>query len=261
MEQTQKRSRAQALRRFAGTRRGATVIAAAAAALAGLLLLAFVGSYKSSVQGGTATRSVLVASRLIPKGTSGSVVVSDRMFELSTVQKDQLEAGAVTSAAAVGSKVATRDIYPGQQITAADFGDGADPIRGELTGLQRAITVPLDESHGMVGVLHAGDHVDVLAGFNLANAVSGRGRPALRTLVQDVLVLKAPGAPRSNNNSDKLAITVRLTADEAAQVAFASDAGLVWFVLRPPAGAKDAQPSAVTLDALLAGKPTIEVGR
>jgi hypothetical protein len=35
----------------------------------------------------------------------------------------------------------------------------------------------------------------------------------------------------------------------------------VWFVLRPPVGAKDPHPSSVTLEALLTGAPTIEVGR
>lgn len=261
MQRTQKRSRVQDLRRFAGTRRGATVIAATAAALAGLLLLVFVGSYKKSVQGGTATRSVLLANRLIPKGTSGAVVVGDRMFELSTVQKGDLKSGTLTSAAALDGQVAAHDVYPGQQITAADFATGADSVRGELTGLERGITVPLDQAHGMVGVLRAGDHVDIYAGFNLANSVSGRGRPALRTLVQDALVLKVPAAARNSNSGEKQAITVRLRADESAQLAFAADAGGVWFVLRPPAGARDTRPSSVTLDAILAGKPTIEAGR
>jgi hypothetical protein len=35
----------------------------------------------------------------------------------------------------------------------------------------------------------------------------------------------------------------------------------VWFVLRPPAGAKNPRPSSVTLDSLLTGAPTIEVDR
>ena len=37
--------------------------------------------------------------------------------------------------------------------------------------------------------------------------------------------------------------------------------GKVWFILRPPVGAKNPHPSSVTLEALLAGVPTIEVGR
>ena len=92
-------------------------------------------------------------------------------------RQDNLESGALSSAAALDGKVATRDIYPGQQITAADFASDADPLRGKLRGDQRAIAVPLDSAHGMIGEVRAGDEVDVLAGFNSADA-SERSRPA-----------------------------------------------------------------------------------
>ena len=101
----------------------------------------------------------------------------------------------------------------------------------------------------------------MLAGFNTANSTNGRGRPQLRTLIQDVRVLKAPDAATKVTGNDTKDLTVRVTADQAAQLAFAADNGKVWFVLRPPVGAKDQRPSSVTLESLLAGAPTIEVGR
>src|SRR3954451_11848748 len=184
MQATQKRSLLDGLRRFAGTRGGAITIAATAAALAGIVLLAFVSQYKDRVQGGTVEHSVLVANRLIPKGTSGAVVVSDGLFKPSSVQGENVASGALASSAALGGKVATRDIYPGQQITAADFASNADPLRGQLSGVQRAIDVPIDDAHGLVGEVRAGDSVDVLAGFNTASSTTGRGRPQLRTLMR-----------------------------------------------------------------------------
>jgi Flp pilus assembly protein CpaB len=261
MQATQKRSLLDGLRRIAGTRGGAITIAATAAVLAGIVLLAFTSRYKDRVQGGTVEHSVLVANRLIPKGTSGAVVVSDGLFKPSSVQGQNVASGALASSAALGGKVATRDIYPGQQITAADFASNADPLRGQLSGVQRAIDVPIDDAHGLVGEVRAGDSVDVLAGFNTASSTTGRGRPQLRTLIQDVRVLKAPDADAKVTGHDMQDLTVRVTADQAAQLAFASDAGRVWFILRPPVGAKNPHPSAVTLEALLAGAPTIEVGR
>jgi Flp pilus assembly protein CpaB len=261
MQATHKRSPLDGLRRLAGTRGGAITIAATAAALAGIVLLAFISQYKDRVQGGTVEHSVLIADRLIPKGTSGAVVVSDGLFKPTTVQGENLQAGALSSAAALGGKVATRDIYPGQQIAAADFASDADPLRGQLSGDQRAITVALDSAHGLVGQVRAGDAVDVLAGFNAASSTTGRGRPQLRTLIQDVRVLKTPAGDVKAGANDTKDLTVRVTADQAAQLAFAADNGKVWFVLRPPAGAKDVRPSSVTLDSLLAGAPTIEVGR
>jgi Flp pilus assembly protein CpaB len=260
MQATNRRSLFDGLRRFAGTRRGAVTIAATAAALAGVVLLAFVSQYKDRVQGGTIEHSVLVADRLIPKGTSGAVVVSDGLFKPASVQEESLRSGALSSAAGLDGKVATRDIYPGQQITAADFASNADPLRGELRGVQRAMDVPIDEAHGLVGEVRAGDKVDVLGGFNTASVTTGRGRPQVRTLIQDVLVLKAPdGDTKANPNVPK-DLTVRVTAQEAAEIAFAADTGKVWFILRPPTGAKNVPPTSVMLDSILA-TPAIEVGR
>jgi len=262
MEATYKRKLHGGLGRFAATRRGAIVIAIAAATLAGIVLLAFVSQYKSHVQGGTVERSALIANRLIPKGTAGTIVVSDGLSKVTTVRRDTLQSGALSSAAGFDGKVATRDIYPGEQITAADFASDADPLRGKLSGDQRAIAVPLDSAHGLIGSVRAGDKVDVMAGFNSASATTGRGRPQLRTLIQNVLVLKAPGTgAKSTGANSTQDLTVRVTADQAAQLAFAADNGRVWFILRPPAGGKQDRPSSVTLDSLLAGTPTIEVGR
>jgi|SRR3954454_5569570 len=262
MEATQRRKLHGGLGRFAATRRGAISIAAAAATLAGVVLLAFIAQYKNHVQGGTVERSAVIANRLIPKGTSGSVVVTGGLTKITTVRQDALQSGALSSAAGLDGKVATRDIYPGEQITAAAFASDADPLRGKLTGAQRAIAVPLDSAHGLIGEVRAGDKVDVLAGFNSASSTTGRGRPQLRTLVENVLVLKAPGGgAKSTGATSTQDLTVRVTADQAARLAFAADNGKVWFILRPPAGASDARPSSVTLDSLLAGTPTIEVGR
>ncbi|MDP9347028.1 MAG: Flp pilus assembly protein CpaB [Actinomycetota bacterium] len=265
MEAAQRRTPPrQALRRFVGTRRGAMAVAAATAALAGLVLLAFVNNYKHSVRGGNAAASVIVADRLIPKGTAGSAVLDGRLFRPAQVTEAQVKGGALADAGALKDRVATRDIYPGQQIAAADFAAGSDPVRGQITGLQRAISLPLDSSHGLVGDVRTGDHVDVLAGFNATDANSGRGRPELRTLLQNVLVLKAPDAAKAKlgagGSTSSADILVRASDRDAAALAFASDNGKLWFVLRPPAGASAGRPASVTLDAILSA-PAITVDR
>jgi len=256
------RSQLEALRRFSGTRRGAITIALVAAALAGIVLLAFASRYKNSVQNGNAMRVALVADRLIPRGTSGDLVVSGGLFRQSQVRDTDLTAGAVASGAALAGRVATRDIYPGQQITTADFAAGADPVRGQLKGNQRAISISLDSSHGMIGQVRTGDHVDVLAGFNATSGSTGVGRPQLRTLMDDVLVLGAPGSTDSSGKSTTSGsnLTLRVAASDAAKLAFASDNGKIWIVLRPPTGGTNPTPSPVTLDALLSGTPSISAG-
>jgi Flp pilus assembly protein CpaB len=249
-------------RRFLGTRRGAIIIAVATAALAGVLLLAYLDNYKENVNGGVTPTPVLVADRLIPKGTSGDAVIAGSLFRTATVTEEQLAGGAITDAAAFDGKVATRDIYPGQQITAGAFARDADPLRGQLEQAQRAISVPLDTAHGLVGDIRTGDHVDVLAGVNTVDGSSGRGQPALKLILRDVLVLKAPPTDGSTTSGQVEArdvgnIIVRTTDREAAQLAWASDNGKVWFMLRPPSGAKDSRVPSVSLQDVLSAKPIV----
>jgi len=153
------------LRRFLGTRRGSFLVAAVAAALAAIALLMYLSSYKKDVRGGTLPTQVLIADRLIPKGTSGDAVAADRLFRPTTISEDAVKPLALTNAAALSGKAAAQDIFPGQQITSADFSATADPLRGRLTGTQRALAIPVDAAHGLIGSVRAGDHVDVLGSF------------------------------------------------------------------------------------------------
>src|SRR5215208_978059 len=82
---TQRRPPSQGLKRFLATRRGAWVIALACAALSALSLLIFVNQYKSSVTDDLASTPVLTADRLIPKGTAGNIVVTEKLFRPGAV--------------------------------------------------------------------------------------------------------------------------------------------------------------------------------
>jgi Flp pilus assembly protein CpaB len=234
------------------------IVAAGTAAVAGLLLLAYLNNYKENVNGGVVPSPVLVADRLIPKGTSGDAVIAGSLFRTATVTQDQLASGAIADAAAFDGKVATRDIYPGQQITAGAFARDADPLRGQLEKSQRAISVPLDTAHGLVGDVRTGDHIDVLAGFNTIDGSDGRGQPVLKVLMRDILVLKAPPAASDQPGARDVAnIVIRATDRQVAGLAYASDNGKVWFVLRPPSGAKDTQVPSVSLQEMLSAKPIV----
>ena len=63
--------------------------------------------------------------------------------------------------------VTTHDLVRGQQLTTADFAKPSDPVMSKLGAGDRAMTIPLDSAHGMIGNVQAGDHVDVLAGFEV----------------------------------------------------------------------------------------------
>jgi Flp pilus assembly protein CpaB len=247
-------------RRLLSTRSGTLALAAGVAVLAGLVLVAFLSHYRTSVRGGTAATPALVAGSLIPKGTSGDNVIGEKLFTPTTLPQDQVKDGALADTSTLAGKVAIQDIYPGQQITAADFASKADPVRGKLSGDQRALAVPLDAAHGLIGEIRTGDRIDVLAGFNSVNGRSGQGRPVIRTMLQNVLVLKVPQVDGGVGGTDTANITIRVTDREAAAMAYAADNGKVWFVLRPPAGASQSPPSSVNLEELLSGSNPIQSG-
>ena len=100
----------------------------------------------------------------------------------------------------------------------------------------RAITVPLDSAHGMIGQVQAGDHVDVSpASRSSPTAPAARGR-SCASLLQNVEVLEAPAA----DDKAKGGLARRQPAAErraarprrkpAAELAFSSDNGKVWVV-------------------------------
>ena len=240
------------------TRRGSLMLAAGAALLAGILLFVFVSNQDDDGGSGGAQR-VLVAKQLIPKGSSGDVVAAQQLATATEFKGSQVKDGAITDPKTLQGDVAKSDIYPGQQITAADFTSSDEGVVAKLSGGQRAVAVPVDQAHGLIGDVKTGDHVDVLAGFT-QNGSSGTNRPVLRTLLQNVLVLNAPegggGIGGTGTN-----ITLRVGAEDAADLAFTADNGKVWILLRPPAGAKQTKPSTVSLQTLLAGTRPINGGK
>jgi pilus assembly protein CpaB len=228
------------------TRRGSLVMGAVAAVLAGIVLLAYLHSYRNSVSSSGAPASVLVAKNLIPKGTPGNIIGSTDQFQVASVPKGQLQTGALTDPAALSGRVAVTDIYPGQQLTAGYFTYAAPgTLQTQIAGVDRAISLSIDSAHGMVGQIAAGDHIDIYVGLN---RVGPNGSQAIiKLLMADITVLRAPLAGGSG------IYTMRATTRQVAALAYAADNGRLWFVLRPPSGAKTVIPSVVSLQTLLLG--------
>jgi pilus assembly protein CpaB len=228
------------------TRRGSLLVGAAAAVLAGIILLAYLHHYRNSVNGAAAPVSVLVAKNLIQKGTPGDIIGTSSQFQVASVPKGQLQVGALTDPAALSGRVAVTDIYPGQQLTAGYFAY-APPgtLQTKISGSDRAIAVQMDAEHGMVGQIAAGDHIDIFVGVN--RQASSGSQPIIKLLMEDVTVLRAPAAGGSG------LYTLRATGRQSAVLAFASDNGKLWFVLRPASGAKTVNPGFVSAQSLLLG--------
>ena len=80
----------------------------------------------------------------------------------------------------------------------------------------------------------------LFAGLNV------QGKPVIKLLLSNVLVLRAPTLGAGM-------YTLRVPENRAAWLAYASDNGHLWFVLRPASGAKVQNPGYITARTLVLG--------
>lgn len=219
------------LERIFSTRRGTILVAVGAAVLAGILLVVYVRGYRNNVSANAAQTNVLVARNLIQKGTPGPAIGTQHLYEIKAVPKTALLAGAYVDPSALQSGVAVADIFPGQQLTAADFAAPASTLDAQISGRQRALMIPIDATRTLGGQLTSGDVVDIY--------ISLRG--VVKEFLQNVTVLVAGGT-----------VTVRVTSKQAALLALAVDTGKIWFTLRPRVSAPP-EPNVIATPQLLLG--------
>ena len=231
--------------RLLKTRQGTIVVGVAAAVLAAILLLVYLSHYRSSVKGSTEPVTVLVAKRLIPKGTSGNSIAEQNLFVVTTIPKGQLKIGAISDPAVLQGTVTAADVYPNQQLTTSDFTTkSVGALASQLTGRWRAISLPtLDAAHGLSPDVQAGDHVDVYA----------QVRNITGLVMSDVLVLASPtaatgSAPASGN------YIIRIPSSRAAKFAYIGQNGAYWLVLRPAVKALPTPPTLAPTANLFGGR-------
>lgn len=256
---------------FMSTRSGTLIVGAIAAIVAGAVLLVYISQYRDSLSASTKPVTVLVAKQLIAKGTPGDQIGSQSMFQTTTVPRDQVKSGAISDPSILKGLVAKDDIFPGQQLTTSEFqAKPSDALGYQLSGDQRAVSVPLDAAHGLIGHVHPGDHVDVMAGFNVVqvgkNGIpitnGGQPRPVMKRIIQGALVLDAPSStPSGLGASSSSNIILRLTDQQAEDVAFAVDNGKVWVTLLPQTGATASSTGIVTIETELLGIKPVTVLR
>lgn len=251
------------------TRGGTIALSVMAAVLAGVILLAYLHRYRESVNEASTEVTVLTANGLIKKGTSGDVIASENLYGVSEQAKGDVADGAITDPAALKGRVATADIFPGEQLTASKLAvSTSTSLSNQITQDERAVNIPVDATHGMIGQLQTGDHIDLYGAFNV-QAVGGNGvtdpsapsKPVLQLLVPDVLVLGIPSSSSNgiNNGSSKTMLTLKLNDRDAANAAFAADNGVLWVTLRPRANASAPSPDIVSIETLLFGVPPVKV--
>jgi Flp pilus assembly protein CpaB len=216
-----------------------------AVVLAAILLVVYLDRYRARVSGRNAPTPVLVATRLIPKGTPGSIIATNSMYKATTLPRKDVTVGAVSDPTYLVGRAAASDILPGQQFTAVAFA-AADTgaVDSQITGKQRAISVAVDAVHASTPQIQAGDSVDIYV------ELGGRGGQALvKLFAPNVKVLAVPStaAPEGPNG----AFTLRMDTKDAAKYAFMADNSQQYWVVRPVSGAKPTARSTATAASVL----------
>jgi Flp pilus assembly protein CpaB len=218
------------------TRQGTVLLGVIAAIVAGIALLAYLTSYKDSVNSTAAPVSVLVAQKLIQQGTTGDVLRTNAGYYKPTdIAKSNVEDGAIVNPATLSGQVALTDISPGQQLTASDFGPATSSVSTQLNPNQRAVVVALGSPQQVGGQIAAGSHVDVWV-TSTAQASNGVTKPLAKLLFQDMYVLNSSSSNGGN-------VTLRATPMQAGQLIFASSNDSIWLVLRPTIGTNSKPPT------------------
>jgi len=260
MKTEQQSQLSQRVRQLLSTRRGIITVAAGAAVLGGAILVLFLSAYRDSLTSAGGTEEVLVANALIERGSPADAIAGEKMYDLTGVEKAEIEDGAVEDPASLKGKVTSATIYPGEQITASDFRAQSDSLGDKIRGRERAISLPFTPFGGLVGDLKAGDHVDVIGLFRLDSSGAGSERPVAKILLQDALVLKVPESEGDDTSEREQPVVLRGTDKDATELAFTGEFGVLWLALRPKAGAKDIdRPSPTAVENILFGLPPIPV--
>jgi pilus assembly protein CpaB len=221
-------------------------IAVALAALAAILTSAYVVNYKRHVQRGEGKVTVLVAARDIPAGTSGADVVDQKMLKEQTVPRKSVVAGAISSPSQLAQYVATQDVFEGEQVSTRRFSPPTEQgIRAQIKGTQRAYQLPGDSNQLLAGTIQAGDHVDVVGTWEIAD-----DEIVSRVILRNLLVLRAAAgtetAKVTTPGSGGESVQLRVTDAQSNKLIWIQKNGVhdgeaYYLMLRPPANSLDSR--------------------
>jgi pilus assembly protein CpaB len=187
-----------------------------------------------------AQRSVLVARSAIPRGQILQPVdLAWRPWPETSIDPAYIREGSKPIEALTKDWVARDRFAPGEPITEAKTVARGDrsALAAMLRAGMRAVSVPVTATSDVSGLVHQGDHVDVLVTHSLP-AVADKGDPAQykasETVLRDVQVLAVddkldskPGETGVPHN-----VTLEVTPKQSQTLAVAGDMGKLSLSLR-----------------------------
>jgi Flp pilus assembly protein CpaB len=203
---------------------------------------------------------VLVATGPIPKGSSADEAIATKLVAMDQRRRADLPSAVVRRNAEIAGQVAAVDLTGGEIITSNMFVNQTDVSGTKSTSLDKgnvAITISVDESAGVAGLIQPGDSINILTtvtegeggGEGSGGLTSSSGgytlsQPSVYAF-QDVKVLAVGkslgepvaagegGAPPAEAVGNAGLITVQLPPEQAALLASIRSSQLYLTLNRP----------------------------
>ncbi|HSK32818.1 MAG TPA: RcpC/CpaB family pilus assembly protein [Propionicimonas sp.] len=215
----------------------AAVVAVILAGIGAVLLYSYVNTADARAMDKLDTTLVLVATKVIPAGTSGANLAP--FVALKQLPKVAVVDGALTSAIEVAELETTSELQVGEQVLASRFAKPDTTADGEIevpSNMQR-FTVQLGPSRVIGTNIAPGDKVGLYISIE-ENQVA-----ITKLALRDVLVAKVQGAPSTAAEdgaevapSSDVLVTLAIEPAAAAQVVWGSEFGKIYLALEPKDG-------------------------
>jgi Flp pilus assembly protein CpaB len=139
-------------------------------ALAAFLVYGYVSGVQDKAYDDAARLNVYVVKQTVKKGTYGEEATAAKLIVKDQIPKKFYPPNAIQDPADIGGKVAVNDLAVNQVVTTDMFADPATVSSSFSDRLEKindedqvAITISVDQIHGVAGLLQPGDYVNIMA--------------------------------------------------------------------------------------------------
>jgi pilus assembly protein CpaB len=217
----------------------AGLVAMLLAAVAGVLLLSYVGAADRRAMAEMAPTRVLVVTERLPAGATAAQIAA--AVEVRELPGTAVAPGAASALSDVKGLVSTTTLEPGEQLLSSRLADPA-VLRAE-EGVQvpkgyQQVSVQLELERALGGTVAAGTTVGVFLSVE-DDKVSETAQSLHKVLV--TAVQGGPAAPSGNaakpaagsTTAETVMVTLALKPAAAQQLVFAAEHGSVWLSAEP----------------------------
>jgi pilus assembly protein CpaB len=208
------------------------ILALLSAIVTALLLFVFLSSLIKF--GGSDTTQIVTAAQDIPANT----LITQEMLANKDIPTDAVLPGAITKLSDVVGKTMKSDVYVGEQIISVKLivpGEtGNDALSYVIDPGMRAITIGVDATSGVAGMLRPSDRIDLVGEFSQAGTVYTDLVAEYVNILAVDNVLSETGKTADGTTPAYSTITLEVTPSQAMEISMAAYSGSIRVVLRSP---------------------------